>query len=106
MLLGSYEKQPTETRRVLIRYSAWLGDGEQLDAGNPGVVVIARRDGLPLVADLDLTADGPRLMNNNTAVAVFVWLGIDGVDYKLSVVANTDQGQSREDEVLVRVREI
>lgn len=105
MYLGQREKQPAENRRVLFNYAAWLGDVERL-AENSGVAVVQRLDGKPLTAGLDLEVDGPYLMNERTALAVYLLYGRDGVDYKVTCRGETDQGQIREDEFVVQVREI
>ena len=105
MFLGSQQKQSSETKRVLVDYSVWLGDMERLSPGG-GSATIQRADGTPVVLGMDLSAVGPVVVNERTGLAVFVSLGVDGRDYKLTIRAPTDQGQVREDEVIIQVREI
>ena len=104
MYLGQREKQAGEVRRVLIDYASWLGDVERL-AENTGEAFIQRLDGGTIVVGLDLDIDGPFILNERTAVAVYTKFGVPNVDYKLTIRAETDQGQVREDEIIVQVRE-
>lgn len=105
MYLGQTQKQVGEKRRVLVNYAPWLGDVERL-AENTGELFIQRLDGRAMVVGLDLEPDGPYILNEKTAQAVYLSGGVDGVDYKLTVRGETNQGQIREDEILIQVREV
>lgn len=105
MYLGQMQKQQGEKRRILVNYARWLGDLERL-AENTGQVFIQRRDGSPMIIGIDLDLDGPFILNEGTAQAVYLSSGQDGVDYKVTVRGETDQGQIREDEIFVQVRNI
>lgn len=105
MFLGSMQKQVNENRRVLVNYAPWLGDVERLQP-NTGTVIIQRMDRAAMVLNVDLEPDGPYALNERTAQAVYVSGGVDGRDYKVTIRAETDQGQIREDEIIVQVREI
>lgn len=105
MYLGQITKQVGEKKRQLIDYAPWLGDVERL-ADDTGAVFVQRLYGGTMVVGIDLDADGPFILNEKTAQAVYVSGGMDGVDYKVTVRCETDQGQIREDEFIVQVREV
>lgn len=105
MYLGQMQKQQGEKRRLLVNYAPWLGDVERL-VENTGEVFVQRLDGGLVLTGIDLDPDGPFLLNERTALGVWVSGGVDGVDYKVTVRGETDQGQIREDEIIVQVRDI
>lgn len=105
MYMGQTEKQVGEKKRQLINYAPWLGDVERL-VSDTGRAFVQRLDGKMMVVGLDLALEGPFILNEATAQAVYTFSGMDGVDYKVTVRAETSQGQIREDEFIVQVREV
>lgn len=103
MRLGRYTKagrvvqQPGERIRRLFRLDQWLEEGERI------LTVTAAVDNdtdTPLVVD-DIVI-GP----DSDRFAYYVSGGEDGEDYVVTFTITTSIGQTREDELLIGVREI
>lgn len=102
MLLDRFEQQPNESRVRQIDFSARLLDGETIstvtataalhsgsadDSGNPFAVTGAT-------------------VENGTHVRYIAYGGASGNSYKLTFTTTTNTPQTREDEIIIRVREI
>ncbi|ATQ79233.1 hypothetical protein CR152_32170 (plasmid) [Massilia violaceinigra] len=91
MSLATFTKQPIEKLDYDILYDDWLTPG----------------DGINLVK---VTIDKPGLTSprqNVSAFALKVWIagGEDGVTYKVTVTAETDDGRIKQDEFKIKVKE-
>ncbi|MFB9244942.1 phage fiber-tail adaptor protein [Massilia antarctica] len=91
MSLGTFTKQPIEKLDYDVLYEDWLTPG----------------DGLGVV---NVTIDKPGLTSprqNVSASALKVWIagGTDGVTYKVTVTAETDDGRIKQDEFKIKVKE-
>ena len=98
-VIKTFEKTAIEKRRVTIDYSCWLGSGESLS--NFGVVVQPYTDTAPLgafaaYANIDNVA--------NTGLTLYLVGGLRGQTYRVALVVDTNQGQTKQDDIAMRVR--
>lgn len=94
---GRFHQQPAETRRRLINYARWLEVGETITSIAAAVTPVTST---PLVVDtLLIDPDGTRVAYNTSG-------GEEGCDYTITFTAGTSVGQSREDEILVGIKEV
>lgn len=97
MILATLAKQPGETIRRIIDFSAWLGTGEAL---------------ISCVADIspsgELSEAGLAVDTSAGTVAVYLSGGTDGSEYLVTLTTTTDSSPARirEDELVVNVEEI
>lgn len=95
-VIAKYVKSILERKRYWINYSNWLDTGETVSTV---VFSVDKPTTPPLVVDgVQNTADG-------LSVQYYVSGGVDGVDYVVSALLTTSQGQVKLDEVFVSVRE-
>lgn len=103
MRLGRYTKagrvvqQPGERIRRLFRLDQWLEEGERI------LTVTAAVDN---DTDTPLVVDGIVIGPDSDRFAYYVSGGEDGEDYVVTFTITTSIGQTREDELLIGVREI
>lgn len=112
MILGTHNKQPRETRRLLVDYAAWLAEGETLADAVVRFDVVAT----PPVDAPAPEALGPpwaipvfsvqSALQGGTAVVVTVAGGVSLTDYRVTVLATTSANQIKEDEIIVSVQEV
>jgi hypothetical protein len=94
---GRVVQQPGERIRRLFKYDRWLEDGERITAV---AASIDETTTPPLVVDgIVIGPDADRF-------AYYTSGGVDGDDYVITFTITTSVGQTREDELLVGVREI
>jgi hypothetical protein len=92
MIIGNITKQPAEVVDVDIDYTSWLQKNDAII--NASVVS-------------DITGIGITTVEvYNTYIRVWVSRGNNDTKYKLTVTATTDQGRVKEDEIIVKVKEI
>lgn len=97
MLRGRFVQQPSEEIRRLINYAPWLEEGETITSVS---VDVDNSTTPPLVVDtLLIDPDGDRIAYNTSG-------GVDGEEYTLTFTITTSAGQTREDEILVNVKEV
>lgn len=89
--LGSFKKQPVERIDFDIDYSPWLTSGDG----------IAKVDVTVSPADLLL----PKTTVSSPRVKVWTAGGRDGVAYKITVTATTDDDRIKQDEFTIKVKE-
>lgn len=103
MRLGRYTKagrvvqQPGERIRRLFKLDQWLEEGERI------LTVTAAVDN---DTDTPLVVDGIVIGPDSDRFAYYVSGGEDGEDYVVTFTITTSIGQTREDELLIGVREI
>lgn len=90
-VLGSFTKQPAEKESYSINYEDDLIGAD----GIASAVVAVDQVGLTITASVVVS---PR-------VKVFLADGIDGVRYKVTVTATTDDGRVLQDEFIVKVKD-
>jgi hypothetical protein len=92
MIIGNITKQKAEVVDVDIDYTNWL---QKNDAVVKASVVS------------DITGIGISSVEvYNTYIRIWVSSGDNDTKYKLTVTATTDQGRVKEDEIIVKVKEI
>ena len=94
---GRFSQQPAEIRRRLIEYGRWLEAGEVVISISAAVAPVTSP--ALVVNTLLIDPDGSRIAYNTSG-------GKDGCDYTVTFTAGTSVGQSREDEVLVGIKEV
>lgn len=103
MRIGRYTKagrviqQPSERLRRLFKLAEWLEEGERV------VTVTAAVDN---ITDVPLVVDDIVIGPDYDRFAYYVSGGEDGEDYVITFTVTTSVGQTREDELLLGVREI
>ncbi len=98
-ILGSFIQQPREALFYTIDYTCFL-DPDIPEVLNPGVPTIIVS---PITAPA-LVAVGQVLVGDDQ-IRLLVSGGLDGTRYKIEVVVGTDQGQVKEDEFKITVRD-
>lgn len=98
-VVKAFDKSSIEKRRLVIDYSCWLADGETLV--NFGVIVQPFTEEAPLGAfaaysNIDNVA--------NTGLTLFLTGGLRGQTYRVALVVDTNQGQTKRDDIAMRVR--
>lgn len=95
MLIGDFDKQPAEVKRVVIDYSQWLQSTESLTS----VEVMFDPVGLTNVEEPDVDAAAK-------TITLLLGSGTDQIDYIVTLRAHTSLQQIKEDELMVRVLEL
>ena len=91
-MLGIVTKQPADVLDYDIDFADWITDGDVISSGT-------------------VTIEPPGELVSNTqqiySPTVKIWLqgGVDGSQYKVTLLASTTQGRVKEVEFKVRVRE-
>ena len=103
MIIGRFTKQPAETLDYDIDFSEFLGPGDTLvSTGNPPVPS-------PLsvvVSPTGLTPVNTFVIENGTTIKQWLSGGVDGVRYKVTLTATSNNGRVKQVEFLVRVKEV
>ena len=94
MKVGSITKQPREIKSITIRYDDALDEGDSI-----------------ILIDSWSVEPPNEMVINPTLVAtdrVRIWIseGVDGREYKATVIVSTNGGERHEDELIVKVRAI
>ena len=91
MIIGSFEKQPSEVLDYDIDCSEWLTSGDNVQS------VSASPDDAGLVVD--------SIVNNDPRIKIWLSGGDDGKSYKVTVGITTADGRHKEVEFMVQVRD-
>ena len=94
--IAKYVLSASERKRYQIDYSDWLDVGEGVSSV---AFTVDKATTPPLVIDDDM------LLPSGDGVQYYISGGVDNVTYEVTVVMNTNQGQVREDAVIVTIRE-
>lgn len=94
-LLKSYSKSAIERRRFYVDYSCWLEEPESLTEFN--VVVI------PSTREAPLTTYGAYSDATNKKITMFIGGGKAGQTYTVSLIIKTNQGQTKQDNIGIKV---
>ena len=99
MILGTFNKQPSEVLDFDIDFSQWLPAGDTIDTATAEVTLGG--------AALLLTGtSGDTMIIDDTVVKQWVYAGTTGVTYQVQITATTVQGRVKEAEFRLRVKEI
>ena len=94
MIVGTMNKQPAEIYRASVDYAAeFLQDGETITSATVAVSDDA--------VTASIISDFP-----GTGVTLLVGGGLTGVEYLVTILADTSAGQRIESEIVVSVEEI
>ena len=91
MIIGSFEKQPSEVLDYDIDCGDWLTPGDNIQS------VTATPD------DAGLKVDS--IVNNDPRIKIWLSEGVDGKSYKVTVGITTADGRHKEVEFMVQVRD-
>lgn len=94
-LLRSYDKYAIERRLFFIDYTCWLEEGERLT----NFYVVSS----PLTADAPLTTNGAYSDGTSTKIKFYIGGGRAGVNYRVSLITETSEGQTKRDDIGVRI---
>lgn len=97
-LKGRFTQQPNENIRRLFDYSRWLEEGETLLSVTAAVSPTTS----PALSVTNIVIDP----DEGRKAAYYTSGGVDGEEYTVTFTATTSIAQTREDEVLVAIREI
>lgn len=100
--LASWKQTPDERKQYTVDYTDWLGDGETISSTDLTGIEIIDGDS---ASDLIVVASSS-ILTGDKKVAYFIEGGVDGVTYKLHVKITTSTGETKEDVVIYRVRDI
>lgn len=95
MILGRYDKQPSEQESYTLNYEDALADGDYLQAN---AAMLKSVEPVGLVID--------RIATFTPRVRFFASGGTDGTKYKASFVTTSADGRVFEDEVYITVKEL
>jgi hypothetical protein len=88
MKLSTFKQTPQEKKRYTISYSDWLDAGEVADS-----VVY----GIDNVTVPPLLVESSAIQVDGLGVSFYVSGGLDGEEYQLNILMETDAGQRKED---------
>jgi len=97
MILGKYSKAPLDNKRYTVDYSEWLDAAELVSIATSSIPVNTT---IP-----PLAVNTPQIAVNGLSIQYYVSGGVVGTDYEILIVITTNQGQVREDTVIISVRE-
>jgi len=95
-VVKAFDKAAIERRRLTVDYSCWLAEGETLT--NFGVVV------QPFTPEAPLAAFAAYANPSNTGLTLFLTNGLRGQTYRVALIVDTNQGQTKRDDIAMRVR--
>lgn len=95
MLIRTFRKTAIERRRLHIDYSRWLEDTETLSTFQ---VTISPLTTVPLVVDVSY----PDIAHKQ--LVMFAGSGEGDTDYTLQLVVTTSDGQTKRDDIGIRVK--
>lgn len=95
MKLATYYKSPAEVKRYRIDYSSWLDTGE---------TIVSRT--FTVTPPGELLVDGSSITDAGTSVTYFVSAGDNNQTYNINVAVGTSGGQTKEDDIYFKVRDI
>lgn len=94
-LVKTYSKSAIERRRFYIDYSCWLEATEQL---TEFTVVVT-----PATAERPLTTYGAYSDGTNKKLTMFIGGGKPGTTYAIAMITKTNQGQTKQDNIGMKV---
>lgn len=92
MILGKFEKQPSEVLDYAADLSEWLPEGDFAASATA-------------TADVGITIDSTIIADAGTSIRVWLSGGMSGQKYKIQVLFVSDQGRTKEYEFVVKVKE-
>jgi hypothetical protein len=95
MKLATYYKSPAEVKRYRVDYSSWLDTGETVTART-----------LTVTPAGELLVDGSSITDAGMSVTYFVSGGDNGQTYNINIQVQTSGGQTKEDDVYFKVRDV
>jgi hypothetical protein len=94
-LAKAYSKSALERRRFYVDYSCWLEETETLTEFN---VVVQ-----PFTRDYPLTTYGAYSDPTNKRIVMYIGGGKPGTTYTVSLISKTNQGQTKQDNIGMKV---
>jgi hypothetical protein len=95
MPIRTFRKTVVERRRLYLDYDCWLAETEKL--GSLQVVII------PFTSDAPLTVNSGFADAGQRKVMFYVGGGKSNTNYTLQMIVGTDQGQTKRDDLGIRV---
>jgi len=96
--LGTFFKTAVERKRYSIFYGDWLDAGELISSATFTVTPAP-------VLPADLEVDASSISSDGQTLVFFVNSGVDQADYTILAEAVSSGGQTKEDELVVLVRD-
>lgn len=96
MGIGKYIQTSAEDKERFIDYSDWLQDGETLSTF---AYTVTPAGNVPVVLTFNIAIDGK-------SVDIFISGGDNNKQYKIIVKVTTSRGQTKEDEIILTVRDL
>ncbi len=93
-IIGVYAQQPADRLDYDVDATEWLNDDDTL------------AEATVTVSPTGLTVDGPLIFDSGRRAKVFASGGASGIKYKLDVTLTTTLGRVKQDEIIIRVKEI
>lgn len=97
-VLGKFVQTSTERKRYIIDYTDWLLDGELLSTA---VFVTQNPDDLSDPAIVDSSA----IDQAGKTIVCYISGGATGAQYKILATITTNMTQTKEDEIIIRVKD-
>lgn len=91
-MADTYYKQPSEVLDYDVDYSEWIPSGDTIASKT-------------VTAESGITVDSSSINSSTHVIKVWLSGGTDGTLYKVTVLATTTAGRSKEKEFYVRVRD-
>lgn len=92
--LAAFQKRAIERKRYTLDYSCWLDEGETLA---DFAIVVTPASVPPLVAS------GAYSDPTDTKITTYISAGLAGAIYTVSFIASTSYGQTKRDDLQMRV---
>ena len=101
MILGKYTKQPAETMDYDISFAEFFADGDTLvTVGDPAVP-----EPLDVVISPPGLLKGPTFVLNGTTIKQWLYGGVNGVRYKITITATSNSGRVKQVEFVVKIKD-
>lgn len=97
-ILGKFIQSPIERKRYLLEYADWF-----TNSANPsGTISSVVFSSIPATTPAEV--DAYEINDPATSITIFISGGLNGVQYRILVTITTSDGQIKEDEIIVTVR--
>lgn len=95
-VLGKFVQTSSERKEKVLDYSQWLGDGETLTSLAFAITPLGNA---PVVVDKTINVPA-------TTANIFISGGDNGKQYKIIITAQTSGGQTKQDEIILVVKDL
>lgn len=97
-ILGKFVQSPIERKRYLLDYADWFAN-----SANPtGTLASVVFTSVPATTPAEV--DAYEINDPATSITIFISGGLNGTQYRILVTVTTSDGQIKEDEIIIDIR--